>query len=329
MPADVQQGLLQKLSARRLCFSSSYIPAASAAAGPGSRLSVGGRAVGRPRGDGVAPPTGTKKELRDTLQKLIESVRSLRASHAEKAAQLKKAQDGRSLEWLQDRHRTLLADESRTADEKRKDAARRGAGRTFAWWREQREKDFKPGSRRLQQCEMCSAKYSFTDREHHCRTCFASVCSRCSMTRDAADGRRCDRCCAMQVLSQSKAGSAGPVERTQSARSGVWVARLAGSSDSPSDRTMLVAKLRKRARELWAMQGGAAAEHDEDMSRQEQSVMDRFATRMHTYGLRRMSSDDFRQNSFSDDGEAAQSRAKALLDSVIQQVFNPSDDRDR
>eukprot|EP00755_Sulcionema_specki_P013097 Sspe_Gene.8682::Locus_2936_Transcript_1_1_Confidence_1.000_Length_1924::g.8682::m.8682 len=67
---------------------------------------------------------------------------------------------------------------------------------------EDRRRAFENGQHHSTRCYLCSTAYSFFNREHHCRTCFNSVCQACSnVKKDSL--RHCDLCLVSKVIMTS------------------------------------------------------------------------------------------------------------------------------
>ena len=56
---------------------------------------------------------------------------------------------------------------------------------------------FSKGKHHMKKCVVCSGGYSVTRREHHCRSCYNSVCGKCSA--DTLKGQRACKLCVIRT----------------------------------------------------------------------------------------------------------------------------------
>ena len=80
-----------------------------------------------------------------------------------------------------------------------------------------RKKLFEKGTHHTQNCSLCLSPFTMIKREHHCRTCYQSVCSDCS--RNKASHRNCDFCHTIRSITStvwSKGSSIQPLTWSKS-----------------------------------------------------------------------------------------------------------------
>ena len=87
----------------------------------------------------------------------------------------------------------------------------------------QRRESFQRGNHHQTNCTLCNAYYTMLKREHHCRSCFLSVCSDCSGVKGSGSQRYCDMC----VMSNSLASSVWT--KLSAVNKEVWIERLRGA----------------------------------------------------------------------------------------------------
>ena len=91
---------------------------------------------------------------------------------------------------------------------------------------ELRRESFQKGSHHQTNCALCSSYYTILKREHHCRSCYLSVCSDCSGVKGSGAQRYCDMCTVSHSLSLPYWSKIIP------ANSGQWVQRLRALADT-------------------------------------------------------------------------------------------------
>eukprot|EP01064_Diplonema_japonicum_P002076 TRINITY_DN1133_c1_g1_i1.p1 TRINITY_DN1133_c1_g1~~TRINITY_DN1133_c1_g1_i1.p1 ORF type:complete len:240 (+),score=41.33 TRINITY_DN1133_c1_g1_i1:55-720(+) len=62
-----------------------------------------------------------------------------------------------------------------------------------------RKNAFEKGDHHQSRCTLCATKYTLLKREHHCRSCYLSICGDCSGIK-AKDKRYCDFCLVSRAL---------------------------------------------------------------------------------------------------------------------------------
>eukprot|EP00756_Hemistasia_phaeocysticola_P057344 Hpha_TRINITY_DN33967_c0_g1::TRINITY_DN33967_c0_g1_i1::g.69322::m.69322 len=231
-------------SSARLSIHQSQLSDGRRSASPGSPTSP----KSRPQG-GRAALAGQRADLSETLNMLQKEVSIAREKLEAVRRRRMDSEREEPLESLRKELREWEEEEETRKKEKRRrqeqgPIARQSQRRAAA----ARETGRRPMSRRLDACELCSEAYSFSQREHHCRSCFLSVCQRCSSAKSPQGKRRCDLCTAVHCLSATGQGGKGSF--------------LLSHADDEGLQVHTAMALRRVSRSLWAMAGGAAGAHE-------------------------------------------------------------------